>query len=80
MIHKVDWFHHKIVFFEQLGYNYWFYYQVDIKIDEIQYPKYSYIVRAFNNSVLTTGTIMGEKGMSSGPNVSTTPIMFYEHI
>jgi len=58
----------------------WFYYQVDIEINELQYPKYNYRVRAFNNSVLITGTLMGEKGMSSAPNVSTTPIMFYEHI
>ena len=53
----------------------WFYYQVDMEINELQYPKYNYRVRAFNNSVLITGTIMGEKGMTQGQ-----PIMFYEHI
>ena len=45
------------------------------EINELQYPKYNYRVRAFNNSVLITGTLMGEKGMSQGQ-----PIMFYEYV
>jgi len=54
----------------------WFYYQVDIEINELTTPKYSYLVREFNNNAYTLGLVLGEVGMNPTPN----QIIWYEYI
>ena len=55
----------------------WFYYQVDISVNELTTPKYSYLVREFNNTAYTLGVILGEKGNAAG---GAAPIKWYEYI
>jgi hypothetical protein len=55
----------------------WFYYQVDISVNELVTPQYSYLVREFNNTAYTLGLTLGEKG--SYPSGSG-PIKWYEYI
>ena len=54
----------------------WFYYQVDLDINQLGTPKYNYLVREFNNIAYTMGVTLGEKGMDEIIN----PIRWYEYI
>tara|TARA_R110001599_G_scaffold77272_2_gene211082 strand:+ start:70 stop:939 length:870 start_codon:yes stop_codon:yes gene_type:complete len=54
----------------------WFYYQVDIQINELTTPKYSYKVREFNNNAYSLGIVLNEAGMNPSPN----QIRWYEYI
>ena len=58
----------------------WFYYQVNISVNELTTPKYSYKVRVFDNNAYLLGfpsnpVFLGEKGMTS-----IQPITWYEYI
>ena len=53
----------------------WFYYRVDIDVNELVTPKYSYKVTEFNNNAYTMNLILGEVGMTTGQ-----PIRWYEYI
>ena len=55
----------------------WFYYQVDISVNQLVTPKYSYLVREFNNTAYSLGLILGEKGMLPS---GASPIKWYEYI
>ena len=54
----------------------WFYYQVEISVNELTTPKYSYIVRDYNDFSYSMGVVGMERGMDD----VNFPIVWYEYI